>query len=518
MLTKFQQDVVFELIKSMTKSEKRSFRLYATRLEDSKDAKFLALFDVMDKADEYNEDKFLAKSGVSKLQYANVKNYLFQQLLISLRQNLVEDYEDISLHEQIDFARILYSKGMYKQSLKLLNKAKLQAQQKTQNTIALEIVEFEKLIESQFITHSSTTRADELTNEAEKLSHDIQKANEFSNFSIQLYALYLKRGHVRNQNDIHFMEDYYQVHRPKIVVGRVQGLYEQLYMNLSNYWYSYINQDFLQCYRHSQRNMTLFDEHPTLRNHLPVLYFKTYNYLLESFFFLRHYNRYKETLAELEQALSHLAEQRNTNAEIFANAYYLTGKINLHFFEGSFTEGLPVVPHLLSFLEAYESKIDPHYIMVFYYKIACLYFGSGDYKKCISFLNKIIDVRDEDIRSDLQCFARILRLIATYEAGDTEMMEYQIQSTHRFLIKMNDLNIIQKEVLIFLGKIDTFFRQDIVEKFETLYYKILPYESHPYEKRPFLYLDIISWLESKIQKVDIQQIIQKKFQKIAQRQ
>jgi hypothetical protein len=36
-------------------------------------------------------------------------------------------------------------------------------------------------------------------------------------------------------------------------------------------------------------------------------------------------------------------------------------------------------------------------------------------------------------------------------------------------------------------------------EFEKLHARLKVYEDHPYEKRAFLYLDVISWLESKIE-------------------
>jgi tetratricopeptide (TPR) repeat protein len=508
--SKIKPDPVLELIKSMTKAEKRSFRLYATRISDSKNAKFIALFDAMDEVAAFDEAKILKKSGVPKSQLANVKVYLYHQLLTSLRQSGVDGYDDISLHEQLDFARILYAKGMYRQSLKILDRAKHQAIGRQQFTIALEIVEFEKLIESQFITRSSTTRADDLTTEVQNLSHTIQKASEFSNLAIQLYALYLKRGHVRNRNDIMFVEDYFAKHRPKFD-ARQQGVYEQLYMNLSNYWYSYILQDFLACYRHTQRNVDMFAEYPMLKQSMSSLYFKSFNYLLESLFYLRHYSRFKEVLEAVHVEIVKRENIVNQNAEILARSFYYANRMNLHFMDGNFSDGLEIVPDLLEFIKENENKIDQHHILVFYYKVACLYFGCGNFKRSISLLNKIIDTRDEDVRSDLQCFARILCLIATYESGDDLMIEYQIKSTHRFLVKMNDLNIVQREMLAFLGKLDTFYRNDINEQFRALHEKLLLYESMPYEKRPFLYLDLTSWLESKMKNVSVQEIIRQKF-------
>ena len=36
-------------------------------------------------------------------------------------------------------------------------------------------------------------------------------------------------------------------------------------------------------------------------------------------------------------------------------------------------------------------------------------------------------------------------------------------------------------------------------------------EDSPFVRRPFLYLDIISWLESKIEQVPVQDVIRRKF-------
>jgi hypothetical protein len=55
----------------------------------------------------------------------------------------------------------LYNKGLYKQSLKILDKTKLVALENDEKLMAYEIVEFEKLIESQYITRSIQGRADE---------------------------------------------------------------------------------------------------------------------------------------------------------------------------------------------------------------------------------------------------------------------------------------------------------------------------------------------------------------------
>jgi hypothetical protein len=102
-------------------------------------------------------------------------------------------------------------------------------------------------------------------------------------------------------------------------------------------------------------------------------------------------------------------------------------------------------------------------------------------------------------------------LIASYEAGKDEKLDGQIRNVYRFLIKMDDLHQVQKEMVRFVRNLSRIYDHELKAAFIELREKLIVYEHHPYEKRAFLYLDIISWLESKIENRPVQQIIRQKF-------
>src|SRR5678815_5326821 len=117
-------DTLFQLIKSLEKSEKRNFKLFVKR-NSSGDLKFIQLFDALDAMKEYDEAALFKKNkAIKKKQLSNIKAHLYKQVLASLRIIRDENNIDIQLHEQMDHARILYNKGLYLQSLKLLDKMK----------------------------------------------------------------------------------------------------------------------------------------------------------------------------------------------------------------------------------------------------------------------------------------------------------------------------------------------------------------------------------------------------------
>ena len=70
-MTKPQKDNLFILIRSLTKSEKRQFKLYIGRLGVNEDSKFLLLFKVMEKLKLYNEQAILKEGFVKKQQLSN---------------------------------------------------------------------------------------------------------------------------------------------------------------------------------------------------------------------------------------------------------------------------------------------------------------------------------------------------------------------------------------------------------------------------------------------------------------
>lgn len=508
-MTNTHKDALFVLVKSLSKSEKRQFKLYVGRLGVNTDAKFLALFILLDKLRNYDEKVILESGIVKKAQLSNLKAHLYKQILVSLRLNPVNQNIRVQIREQLDFATILYQKGLYKQSLKILDKAKNTAIENEEKNIAYEIVELEKIIETQFITRSIPDRADELAVQAKELSAHNVMTSKLSNLSLQLYGWMLKVGYVRNDEDFQKIKKYFEKQLPEVDVEKL-GFREKLWLYKAHLWYSFLTQDFLSCYKYASRWVDLFNERPDMIQMHPVFFLKGNNYLLESLFNVKYSSQFKVTLEQLETIVASKDFPKNDNISSLVFLYVNSHKLNLHFMEGTFKKGLYLVRIIEYGINKHMDRIDAHHIMVLYYKIASLYFGNGDHKNCILYLNKIIKNKNLRMREDLMCFARVLSLVAHYEAGMDYHLEVQLKSTYKFLLKMNDMHAVQEEMLNFLRNLRNIYPHELRNEFEKLHKKLKKYEDHPYEKRPFLYLDIISWLESHLQNKPVALIIQQK--------
>ncbi|GJM34139.1 MAG: hypothetical protein DHS20C18_31400 [Saprospiraceae bacterium] len=510
-MPKQKTDDLIQLINSLTRAEKRHFRLFVRRNQSSEEILFLQLFDVLDKYKEYDESLILKRlPAIKKSQLSNLKAHLYKQLLTSLRLVNKKRNEDIQIREMIDYAAVLYNKGLYRQSLDVLDKAKGRAEKGKFYASNLEIIEFEKLLESQYVTNSIENRSETLTEESRKLNQIISQNILISNLCLKLYGLYLKIGYVRSKRDYEVVKSFFQTNLPKINYLELD-FWGKIYYCQSFVWYYHMTQEFPMSYRYSQKWVDLFDENPKMKIINAPTYLKGIHLLLSSLFYTLQHEKFLKTLDMLYRFPKQYDMGEDRNIEGLFHLYRFIHGIQRHYLEGTFSKGLELVPELNQMIENDEFNWDNHRVLVFYYRIACLYFGSGDNGNAIHYLNLIINQKNPNYREDIQCFARILNLIAHFELGNSQLVEYQVKSVYRFLAKMEDLHAVQLEIFRFLRKTPTIRESEVKNEFIRLRGKLVHLENDPFQRRPFLYLDIISWLESKIDNKEIQLIIREKF-------
>lgn len=504
-------DILFQLIKSLEKAEKRHFKLYINRSSAKEDLKIVRLFDALDKQEEYDEKSLLKKlPGTEKRQLYNLKTHLYKQIMASLRLLKSTDSLDLQLNEQFDYAHILYKKGLFFQSLKILDRTKEIAKTHQKFYFLAQVIALEKRIENLHITRSIQSRAEILATEANDVSHHIDAVARLSNLSLLLFGWFTRHGHARNEKDEAGVKKFMQENLPRDA-HKLSGFYEKLFLYQSFCWYAFIRQDFLQYYRYAQKCVDLFRSQPLMIRVETSHYIKALHYLLNAHFDLRNYRQFASALKQFEAFAQTSRVQEHDNFRIQAFIYISTARINQHFMLGTFKEGLKAVPGIEEQLKENELFLDKHRIMVLNYKIATLYFGSGDYSTCIDYLQKIINESGE-LRTDLQCYSRLLHLMAHYELNNFDILDSLAKSVYRFMAKMENLTVVEEAMFSFLRhSFHNIPARRLKPELEAFLQKIKHLEKNRFETRAFAYLDIISWVESKVYAKPMSEIIHNKY-------
>jgi tetratricopeptide (TPR) repeat protein len=511
-----QTDQLFKLIKSLTKSEKRNFTLYAKRISSSDKLKFIQLFEFVDKQKILNDKIILSGLGdIGKNQLSNLKRHLYTQIMTSLRMIHIKKNSSIQVREYYDFAKILYGKGLYLQSLKIVKKAQNLAKKNGYDIMLLTLIEFRKLIEARHITRTGAFANNELTALADQNIDQVSVMIKLSNLRLMIHGEYIKYGHVKDQQGYQRVRDYFDEHLPEFDEDSL-GFISKSYLYQSFVWLYYIQLDFKRCYEAAVKWVNASKDFPQGIDRDPDLFMRGYHYMLTSVYNISVYNevdhsKYLKHLEEIEAFRKKNYNRFNDNSKIISFMYVHHGRLNKYFLTGEFAEGVKVLPRTIRRINRYRTKLDDHRILVFYFKIAWMYFGNNQPDMTIQYLNKITNHHIENLRSDLQGYSRLLFLMAHYDLQNYDIMDYVYKRVKRFYDNYQEKNAVQESVLVFFKKVITLPASEHHSHLKKLRTELLRIKDDPFEIRPFLYLNFPAWVEAKILNKPMADIISQKL-------
>ncbi len=487
---------LFLLIKSLTKSEKRFFKLSASIHKGEKN--YLRIFDAIDGQREYDEEElgrlFRHEKFAKHLSYE--KNYLHALILRTLRNFFSESSSEARLKELLRSAEILFEKRLYKQCSKILRKAKEIAYKYEKFPAILEVLRWEVEL------YRATLDLDRLDKELDKISGEetsvIEKYENTSVFfKLATRVLVLNRWEsmTRSERDV---KNYSAIMSHPVLRSEKRALTYQSKYYFCNLHSNYhlIKGDFKRSLMYCKSQLSLIESHPHQILEKPNTYIATLSNYLLICQYLHKYDDYLEVLEKLK-ITSRTYRAEHTNSHMLVFIYQLTYYNNT----GRFREGAVLVPVIeMEMKQVRKASFNQANEIILWYNIFVAYFGSEDYTKALQWINKILNHANLGLYADIHCFTRILNLILHFELGNTDLLEYLVKSTYRFLYKRKYLYKFESCILDFIrtrlpransGK-------ELILMFEDLKRDLTKIIRDPFERRALEYFDIISWLESKI--------------------
>jgi hypothetical protein len=139
------------------------------------------------------------------------------------------------------------------------------------------------------------------------------------------------------------------------------------------------------------------------------------------------------------------------------------------------------------------------------YNKAYSYFGIGEFKLALQYLNVVLNDNEQNLRQDVYSFARLFNLILHYELENYDLLEYVIKSTNRYLSKQEKDYEIEGTCIKYIRKLakssNVADKMELLEDMKTEVGKLL--EDHN-ERVVLEYFDLESWIDSKLKKVSFE--------------
>jgi len=505
-----QTDQVFNLVKSLNKSEKRSFKLYLKRVQKDGKPLFVTLFEQLDQMKVFDERLLKKRMGEFKpSQFANLKRNLYYHILTCLKLLATPKKINIQIRELLDFAELLYDRGLYLQALKILNKAKKQAQESQYDVLHLETMEFEKRIESRHITRTGPSHNEQLAEESSIRGKVVANSAALSSLKQRLHSWFIRNGHVRNDTEKIELVIFFHSYLPNS--QRSITFFEKIYLYFSYVWYYHILLDFEKVIEYTNKWIDLYQQQPIMLEKDPILYLRGLHYLLIASWYCKNHSQYAYAIESLKNFEEAYQKRWGKNVQVLAFTYSSYAQLNRIFWEGDIQKGLSIAPKILEDLKEYHDYLDAHKIMIVHYKLAWLYFCSEQKEQALIHLTVIFNHESAHLREDLQIYAQLLALLTHYDLQNYSILTYRLLSCERFLKKAKNKDALQILILKLLKKLNSAKNQNSIVLFQQALSDAQNLQKDVYLRRSFTYLDFILWLEHKLSKKSMESILQSRF-------
>ena len=495
-------DQLHKLIKSLSKPEKRYFKVFSSRHIIGDENNYQTLFDAIDRQEDYDEEKlmkkFKDKSFVNRFSIA--KNRLYNAILKSLDSFHANSSIEAQIHRQVHAAEILYNKSLYDQSLKVLNSAKKVAEKHEMYTVLAEISRWEKrIIEKN--NYDDIKSVDELNvimqNDIE-LFEKLKINSELWNIKSKIFSQLYRQGKVRSEAETKEFKGLLDDAKSRLEEKNI-GLENEYMLRHISSAYHFALGEYENCYPYLVENIKAIQEYPHLFEEEPGIYLSV---LSNTIYVGMRLGKWKDAFEHLEQLRAYpatLAERMTEDLEIRLFSLGKSTELTLYAQSGEFEKGLEIIPEIRLGLAAFNENLSNVRKAHFYFNIAVIYFGLEQYHESLKWVNKLLNNVDIDKTKDIHCIAQILNLVIHLELGNKELLPYTLRSTQRFLATRNKVFAFETIMLDFVNEmLKKRTNKSNDDLYTDLQAQLQELKQNPFEQFVFEYFDFLSWAKSKV--------------------
>lgn len=486
---------LFELIKSLSKSEKRYFKVLSTKHVIGGENKYMQLFDFIDSQEEYDEEVIMThfKGEAFLNKFSITKARLYEHILNSLEQFHASNSIDAQLYKLLNSVEILQKKSLYRQASKILRSAEKLALKHNQFAILMEIsLRKKKLMESMNYSGVGRKELSTLLQEDDQHLEKLKNYVKLWNLKSELFFNINRKNRSSNEEELKEL---------KLQVDALSDLKEEdLFfdsMYLRNHIYSayyFYQGGFEESLEYLLKNRELFQNKPSKISQDPNLYIS----ILVNAAFISHKVHSKQVFKEILLEIKSFSEkhkiQLTEDMEIKMFSSTASLELSLMITDGEFDKAQLLVPKIEAKLDELGDKINTVRKTFLYFQLAYAHFGSGNLKRSLFWVNQILNMNSSEV-DDLLGYANLFNLILHYELQNDRLLPYTLKAVERFYTKKKDRTFEN----LFLD----YFKQ-IIKKEKEINRKELFYDLHEdilksknQNTIPMEYFRFDYWVESK---------------------
>jgi hypothetical protein len=441
------KELLFELIHSLTKSEKRYFKIFATMHGDNNN--YVELFDAIHRQKEYNEEdlKKQFKGRDFTRQFSVAKNYLLNLILKSLRNFHHKAKVSVEINDLLSEVELLYWKGLYKLANKRLMQAKKLAEKYDLTIYLIQINYWKGKLRGYVDSIKDDTN---VIPEIKQLTNDIRDLMQLDLMVNELmdYTTITLRG---NRDIVEKVDKI--LHHPLLsekyekntkhfnILSKIYTIKGICYFLLDNYEAEFINK---------QKLIDLNEQNPHQIKEDPIQYTKSLNNMLLYYYFRDQGENVKELLNKLNSIdlkfphAKHIVEKNKFSF----NLMYNLATNNIEAIDKISADAELWYPEL-------KEKMTRQDKMILEYNLVLIYYLKNNYKNALRWANSVMSYFDKTTKSfrhDLAISNLIILFLIYIDLGYLDIAERTILQAED-IAKYNKYDKVEKNTLSELKKL-----------------------------------------------------------------
>lgn len=483
--------IIFELIKSLDRSEIRYFRKHSKRNADNEQI-YLRVFNKMLVMDTYDEGKLAQKVGISVPNLRVVNTQLYGRIIDKLHEFHLENSIEEKVKKDLHVIKILLEKNLKNHVKKILKR--------TRKTI-VNYELFEQLPDllkiEQLVWDNNWYEGIEESDI--RILHDrmIEGLEQQQNLSLyQMYRCIIRKAHfdrIKLDEDIKFIPDeaFQSAEQATSLRSKIE-----YYRILATYHFMTGNRD--MAHKYSRELVKIYEGNPKLIDLFPQDYIITLNHYLLDCLNLENHDEVNEGIKKIELLLEQNPFKKVLSLKSKAIEILYRLKFNQIIIKEEFEAGLVLIEEFKPLFEKYKREIPIIPQIELCYMVAYILFANEQYQKSLAWLNDITQKRP-NIAQEICLSALSLELVAYYERGH-ENLDNVIQSVQNYIRSTRGW-LYESEIQLFallreLHNAPHEERKDIFRKYLPIIEEL---KQKPEEARFFAHFDLLRWIKRKLE-------------------
>lgn len=418
---------LYDLVHSLTKSEKRFFKLQSSLQAGEKN--YVRLFDLLEKMDHYDEEfvKETFKGELFLKHLPSEKNHLFKLILKALRSYHGENSVRSLLKQALKNVEILHKKGLFEECKKELKRAKKLATSYEFFYYLFEIISWQKnLLEEDYENGEFSQSIDEIAEEEAHVLNQLQNLAQYQVLYGKVNAIFRTGGFTPSKLHEEMLREIMNSNllEDASLATSIRSNSIRLYsLGFSAIAESNIEKASLNF----QEVIELFEANEWLREDKAKRYLRSLGQLLTCRVLLND----RAGATEIYKKLESLEESEQFHdPDLIAFRFRILKQIQVEMalmFDQKIQSD-----ELFASIQQTKNVLSKEFEMMMHYRLALYEFSCGFHQRALKHVNEIINNSDKELRQDIYGHVRVLNILIHLCLGNVDLVEYALKSTIRF--------------------------------------------------------------------------------------